>query len=290
MTGIAPTAMLDSLKELCARKETGRLDIRKGPFGGTVYLQSGHIIDVDVQGRKGPEALGELIGLRDTILYWFQGATPYRHTCYITPAELEALAQGPRVPAEGARRPTEPSPATTQARGLGVAMPRLAEYEIVLQATDPAHRPNQRVLGQPLKPAYLIGASPDCDIQIDHYSVCQMHAALIIEDDMIRLWDLGSHNATHLNGDLVEEGLVQSGDTLQIGDIAFRVTLRALRSAPAHQPGAARPTFRPPPNAPIPSGPLRFETIRQERKRAEMADNPLFKLFGAKRSDKTPRR
>lgn len=282
--------MLDSLQELCARKESGRLDIRKGPFGGTVYLQSGHVIDVDVQGRKGQEALAELLGLKDTILYWFQGATPYRHTCYVTLPELVALTQGSVDSVNGGPHDPSPTPATAQTRELGVAMPRLTKYEIVLQATDPAHRPNQRVLGQPLKPAYLIGASPDCDIQIDHYSVCQTHAALIIEDDMIRLWDLGSHNATHLNGDLVEEGLIQNGDTLQIGDIAFRVTLRSLKSAPGHQPVLARPTFRPPPNAPIPSGPLRFETIRQERRRTEMAQNPLFKLFGANRSDKTPRR
>lgn len=286
------STVFDSLQDLCGRGETGRLDIRKGPFGGTIYLQGGNVIDLDLQGRKGTDALLEMLAWSDGAVCWFQGATPYRHTCHLPLFELEALwfgAEGGGSKAEGRCAPT--ARATTGSQAIGIFLPRLGQYEIVLQAQDPAHRPSQHVLGQPLKPAYLIGGSHECDIHIDHYSVCQMHAALMVEDNIIRMWDLGSNNATHVNGDLVDEAILQSGDVIQIGDIAFRMTLRAQR-APAEQPDATvrRPTFRKPTPASAPAGPLRLESILAEKRRRDTTKNPLFRLFDTLRSGKTPRR
>lgn len=285
------SSVFDSLQDLCSRGETGCLDIRKGPYAGTIYLQGGNVIDVDLQGRKGQDALLEMLSWADGMVCWFQGTTPYRHTCHIPMFELEALWFGSEAGPKAERRCAPTARITTRTKESGVLLPKLGNYEIVFQAQDPAHRPSQHVLGQPLKPAYLIGASHECDIRIDHYSICQMHAAIMIEDNIIRLWDLGSNNATHVNGDLVDETLLQSGDTLQIGDIAFKVILRAQRTA-ADQPVAAppRPALRQPGSAPVPSGPLRFENIRAENKRSETNKNPLFKLFNTVRSGKTPRR
>lgn len=284
-------SVFDSLQDLCARGESGCLEIRKGPFAGTVYLQGGNVIDVDFQGRKEEEALLEMLSWADGMVCWFPGTTPYRHTCHIPAFELEALWFNAASQPKDERRPAPTERVSPRTRELGVSLPKLGRYDIVFQAQDPAHRPSQHVLSQPLKPAYLIGASPECDIRIDHYSVCQMHAALMIEDSIIRLWDLGSNNATHVNGDLVDEALLQSGDTLQIGDITFKVLLRTQKPAP-DRPAATlgQPGLRQPSVTRAPTGPLRFEEIRAEKRRSESLNgNPLFKLFDTMRSGKTPR-
>lgn len=285
------STLFDALQDLCNRGETGRLDIRKGSYAGTVYLQGGIVIDVDSQGCKGQEALLEMLSWADAMVCWFQGTMPYRHTCHITVRELEALWLGVESKPRTKTRCAPTTQTAMRAKALGISLPMLGNYEIVFQAEDPAHRPTQHVLGQPLKPAYLIGAAQECDIRIDHYSVCQMHAAIMIEDDIIRVWDLGSHNATHVNGDLVDEALLQSGDILEVGDIAFKVTLRALGEATVRRAvtGPAQPVPRPSRSAPPPSGALRFEDIRAEQQRAETHGNALFMLFDTLRSGKTPR-
>ena len=274
------SSVYDALHDLCERGQTGCLEVRKVPFAGTIYLQGGYVIDVDLQGRKNQEALQELLSWADGMVCWYPGSAPYRHTCHIPLFELEALWASIKPTSGADPHVTPTSRAAMKTKDCGALLPNLAAYSIVLQAQDPAQRPSQYELGQPLKPAYLIGASHDCDIRIDHYSVSQMHAALIIENDLIRLWDLGSHNATHVNGDLVDDTILQSGDTLQIGDIAFKVTLRAGDVTPS------RTTIAKPKRRRSHTGPVSFEKIVAEKRRAESDNNPLFKLFDTLRSGK----
>ncbi len=274
----------ETLQELAIQGETGCLDVRRAPFAGTVYLNSGTVVHVDLHGRNDQAALLEILGWTNAVPSWSQGATPYRHTCHIPPDELELLLLG------GGRGPAADHRNAPRARDnaiaieAGVALPKLAHYGLVLQAQDPAHRPQEHPLSDRLRTVHIIGASPDSDVWIDHYSVCQRHAAILLEDDLIRLWDLGSHDATRVNGNLVDEAILQTGDLLQIGDIDFKVILRS-RSVAAG-PGstlerhAAQPT-------PMPHRPLRFEDMLAERRLSGSAGSALSRIFDALRPDMT---
>ncbi len=266
----------DALRDLARRGETGCLDVRRAPLAGSIYLNNGTVVHVDLLGRSDPGALLEMLGWKDTILSWFQGATPYRHTCHIPPSEMVSLsARDGRDPGVDLRHaPRARDNAVTDR--AGVSLPRRTHYDLVLQALEPAQRPREHLLHDPNRSVYIVGASPDCDIRIDHYSVCQRHASILIEDDLIRLWDLGSHDATHVNGDLVEEAILQTGDILQIGDIAFRVLFRARPTAsesrPAHGQRAPRPTQPP-------LKPLRFEDIQAKERLSASGGKAIAKLF-----------
>ncbi len=64
----------------------------------------------------------------------------------------------------------------------------------------------------------VIGRDHACDLQILHPSVSRRHCEIRHEDERYYLRDLGSTNATRLNGEVVDRGELKDGDHLVIGE------------------------------------------------------------------------
>jgi len=69
----------------------------------------------------------------------------------------------------------------------------------------------------------IIGRSDGCDIRVYDGSLSRRHAKVWLEDGIARFEDLGSRNATLLNGCPVDSGVINPGDTLALGSTVFRV-------------------------------------------------------------------
>ncbi len=67
----------------------------------------------------------------------------------------------------------------------------------------------------------VIGRRQDCDLCIPLMPVSRRHCELDIEQEAIRLRDLGSQNGTFLNGKRIEETVINPGDYLQVGPVTF---------------------------------------------------------------------
>lgn len=73
------------------------------------------------------------------------------------------------------------------------------------------------------------GNSPD--ISLDEFDaeengVSRRHAAILVEDDAIKVMDLGSANATYMNGQKLiayQSRILRDGDELRLGKLVFRV-------------------------------------------------------------------
>lgn len=75
-----------------------------------------------------------------------------------------------------------------------------------------------RSVRQTLKPGdTTIGRSPVCDLVINDPSISRRHARVRVHGDHCLLTDLGGRNGTFLNGELVAEAIVKSGDTITLG-------------------------------------------------------------------------
>jgi len=92
----------------------------------------------------------------------------------------------------------------------------------------------------------ILGRNPQAQIVLDHTTVSRSHAELVF-DPFGRWWvhDLRSTNGTYVNGSLVEERMLNPGDTIGIGDFSLRL----------HIPGAREvreraDSFHPLPDAP----------------------------------------
>ncbi len=64
-----------------------------------------------------------------------------------------------------------------------------------------------------------IGRSPEADIMISDSRVSRLHARLEKTEKGWVILDLESKNGTRVNGELVKEKLLSSGDVIQIGPV-----------------------------------------------------------------------
>lgn len=81
------------------------------------------------------------------------------------------------------------------------------------------------------KKKYLIGRAEDCHLRPGGDKVSRYHAALMIDDPMIVIRDLGSTNGTHLNGVKLEGPVeLKNGDIVTVGGLSFETLITTLRT------------------------------------------------------------
>ena len=73
------------------------------------------------------------------------------------------------------------------------------------------------------RPVLLFGRHPECDARIDSPKVSRRHCCVAIAYDRVLIRDLGSRNGVRVNGRLLEEATLHSGDEVAIGPILFRL-------------------------------------------------------------------
>lgn len=71
----------------------------------------------------------------------------------------------------------------------------------------------------------VVGRREDCDFRIPLGEISRKHCRLIRDGENLRVEDLGSSNGTFVNGERVQEAVLQPGDTLQMGSVVFVVQI-----------------------------------------------------------------
>jgi two-component system, NtrC family, response regulator AtoC len=70
----------------------------------------------------------------------------------------------------------------------------------------------------------VIGRAPEVELRVQHASVSRRHATIRIDDGVLRVADLGSHNGTRVNGEVVSDSrALASGDVVTVGDVVLVV-------------------------------------------------------------------
>jgi hypothetical protein len=73
------------------------------------------------------------------------------------------------------------------------------------------------------------GDSPDVDLAdygAEEEGVSRRHAAIIVEDDALKVVDMGSANATYINGQKLiahQARILRDGDELRLGHLVIRI-------------------------------------------------------------------
>jgi FHA domain len=82
----------------------------------------------------------------------------------------------------------------------------------------------------PFRESIVLGASADCDVQLDEPGVASRHAEIrLIDGNSLLLKDLDSETGTLLNGEPVIETLLGSGDEIRIGTCRWMLQAPGLR-------------------------------------------------------------
>src|SRR5258708_38505336 len=69
----------------------------------------------------------------------------------------------------------------------------------------------------PRSGAVVIGRAPDIELRVQHASVSRRHATIRIDDGVLRIADLGSHNGTRVNGEPGTEARVLASGAAATG-------------------------------------------------------------------------
>jgi pSer/pThr/pTyr-binding forkhead associated (FHA) protein len=75
------------------------------------------------------------------------------------------------------------------------------------------------------KSRVVVGRTSQCDLRIPLSSVSRQHCELCIEEDSLRMRDLGSSNGTFHNHTRVQEAQLEAGDEIVIGPVVFTVVV-----------------------------------------------------------------
>jgi pSer/pThr/pTyr-binding forkhead associated (FHA) protein len=77
------------------------------------------------------------------------------------------------------------------------------------------------------RPVVLVGRHPECDVRIDSPQVSRRHCCVATANDRVTIRDLGSRNGVRLNGRVIEEAIVHSGDEVAISHYIYRLEVDA---------------------------------------------------------------
>ena len=75
------------------------------------------------------------------------------------------------------------------------------------------------------------GRDPEAHFTIVHPTISARHCELVLTADGVLLRDLGSTNGTFINGEKVQQAVLQPGQVLRLGDVEFLVESTDARIA-----------------------------------------------------------
>lgn len=207
--------------------QNGRICLRV-PSGekGYIYLKQGSVIHADSGSAIGPRAFFTMLLWPQANLAWQSEEKPstlsMNETVYTLLFQLAQIEDsGNTDPASLVRM----FPDTTQSSTK--TLPDLSNCYVYLFSVTPGCSELEFSL---IKGDYVIGQAADSTLCIPHETVSRRHALLTIDDNCIRLNDLGSSNGTYVNGELITECILSPGDRIQFGGVDFELNLKLLRN------------------------------------------------------------
>jgi predicted component of type VI protein secretion system len=83
-----------------------------------------------------------------------------------------------------------------------------------------------------LKLPTVIGRGRDADLTVAHPTVSRHHCVVFEQDGVLVVRDNGSLNGTLVDGNKVQEAMLQPGDTLTVGPLTFRADYQLVGQPP----------------------------------------------------------
>lgn len=129
----------------------------------------------------------------------------------------------PRAPAHQAY-PQQVPPAEVEGTMIIERGPKMTRQAMLIERQRPENKYDLN------KPTVYLGRATSNDITLDNATVSRQHAAIKLENDVFRIYDLGSSNGTFVNDQGVVEPIdLQDGDTVSLGEMALIFKVFSLK-------------------------------------------------------------
>ncbi len=226
---------MEALERHCVPGESGRLDLRRGPYDGQIFTDNGLIVHAQLSALDGVPALFRLFDWGDAEAIWMPGIQPEKPSLNLKLDEAstlyaENLQERAELQASAKERIDQAflAPESVANNSLGLESV-LKHYTISLESTDPAVLPGGFTFTDTSKSSYVIGSSEDCDVRLINPSVDPLHCGVILERGSVLVWDLGAQSGVKLNGNSIEQDVLKVGDVMTLGEAELRVRFQIRR-------------------------------------------------------------
>jgi pSer/pThr/pTyr-binding forkhead associated (FHA) protein len=88
-------------------------------------------------------------------------------------------------------------------------------------------------------PRFFIGRSEECHLRANSDAISRRHCAITVQDEVVKIRDLGSRNGTYVNGTRIDgDHRLEMGDQLRVGPLEFLVTYLVQAKSKTSSPSA----------------------------------------------------
>ena len=228
--------VLNKFKFYSDNEHSGLLQVSRAQFKGGIFFQNGLPVHAELYEKSGLDALYELFAWEGASYVWRGGQSPQATTISLPIEQILQKYEHEKLQRKH-RSLKMPDTSLVHIPGLANQDTRsitpvdMHKFILVLESRTPDWKPEQYILSDLEKASYIIGSDPSCDICLKHESVAEHHCAILMEG-VIRLWDLGTGGATLVNKHVAEDSVLEAGDIVNIGSLAFAIQLKLRRSIP----------------------------------------------------------
>ncbi len=221
------TNLVDLLQIHGQMHETGAISVSTVDEGAMIYLLDGEVVYAECGADQGMAAVFIPMTWQQPQLQWSAGKTPprvlFRHPYDSLIFQYAQLEDAGEATPDDIRNAFASSEVSTSQQ---VKMVDFNNYVVSFTVLNSAFKGFIFYLEKGIS---LIGRLEDCDIILPDGSVSSHHCRLIQDPSCIQVIDLGSTNGTRINGELISQGLLQAGDTFQIGAVELSLDVKLKR-------------------------------------------------------------
>jgi len=278
------------LKPYAEKRETGALEVTRGPYRGMLYIQGGVLVQAEYLGKVGLSAAYDILDMQDSRMLWRDKLTSSETGIALDLSQLlEELEQAKHLPPPPVSLLIPPQEEDdVDEEPIFKPLPIFSDEQI--KSSDLLKRfffslewLNSPEKNKPFdfegcdQASYTVGSSEDCDFYLSQTGVEPLHFSLLVQDEHVEIWDLGTDNATFLNNELIDQAILSSGDIIRAGEASLRFSLHVRRS------GQIAITVTEKKNPPVTNatsprirGPITAKSLTQEQSQTPA----LRKVFG----------
>ncbi|MEM9398687.1 MAG: FHA domain-containing protein [Verrucomicrobiota bacterium] len=220
------------LQTVANERLSGMLSIVKDMVMGNIFLEDGRLTHAECnQGKMGKPALYLLLDMEEAMCEWHEGTPPVTQTLDETVEQslINFLVESNDQPLTlGVQEPGDelPEPPTQTS---------IVDYKNCVVALTVEKGAMEGAIYYLTKRETRIGRALSCDVILPETSVSAHHCLIILDRYTLKVRDLGSTNGTEVNGERVNQHVIQAGDILSVGCIDISMTLNIRRSVSVTQ-------------------------------------------------------
>ena len=205
----------EAFLRLGQNRQTGCLSVHNQMAAIDLFVEDGFVVCALGDKDHGEFALSRALSLENSAYTWFSDAKPPDTNLRVNITEYafkHSLNRETKIESEAPRKQST------------VALPKIGRNPDGVKLNFNyllARKGYSKEVIRLVKTINLLGREEHCDVVIKDDQVSGKHCLLEVTEQNLKVSDLDSRNGTYVNGVPIKKGLLNVGDSLDLGNLGF---------------------------------------------------------------------